>query len=617
MTFVRTDLPYPAQVPLGLDQVRQLDALARTLTAEQLLWVSGYLAGLSQSLAQAAPSAPASTSQITILYGSETGNARALARLAHERARERGLEARLVDMADYKPRDLKEEQLLLVITSTHGEGDPPDRAAAFYEFLHGRKAPRLEKTRFAVLGLGDSTYAHFCKTGIDIDLRLADLGANRIHACGTLDVDFEDAAEVWIEAALDGAAAHAQPSSGLGRSSNAALATAFASTAFAGLAGQDAGPVAAHDRKNPFAATILDSFGLNGRGSDKATRHIELSLEGSEIRYRPGDSLGILPQNDPRLVAELIERLGLDAETLVQTPRGEVSLDAALQHDYEITTLTPGFVARYGELAGAKELQALAAAQARDELRTLMATRQIIDLIADYPATGIAAADFLGALRRLQPRLYSIASSLDANPGEVHLTVGLVEWLCRERPRHGVATGWLTHRCAIDDTAPVYVETNDGFRLPSDPAIPVIMIGAGTGVAPYRAFLQEREINGVTGRSWLFFGDRRFRTDFLYQTEWLTYLKDGVLSRMDVAFSRDQADKIYVQDRLREHGRDLYGWIEDGAHVYVCGDAKAMAPDVHEALIGIVGEARSKGREDAEIYMQKLQQDRRYLRDVY
>jgi sulfite reductase (NADPH) flavoprotein alpha-component len=607
MTFIRAD---HAQAPLNLDQVRQLDALARTLTAEQLLWASGYLAGFSQSLAQGVPSAPASTSQITILYGSETGNARMLAKLTHERARERGLEARLVDMADYKPRELKEEKLLLVITSTHGEGDPPDRAVAFYEFLHGRKAPRLEQIRFAVLGLGDSTYAHFCKTGLDIDLRLADLGANRIHACGTLDVDFEDAGEAWIEGALNAIAAHAQSASDPQRPSNTLPATAFE-----GLAGRE--PATAYDRKNPFPAIILDSLGLNGRGSDKATHHIELSLEGSEIRYRPGDSLGILPQNDPKLVAELIERLGFDAETLVQTPRGEVSLEAALWHDYEITALTPGFVARYGELAGAKELQGLAAVEARDELRTLITTHQIIDVITDYPATGIGATDFLGALRRLQPRLYSIASSLDANPDEVHLTVGLVEWLCRERQRHGVATGWLTHRCAIDDTVPVYVETNDGFRLPSDPVIPVIMIGAGTGVAPYRAFLQEREINGVTGKSWLFFGDRRFRTDFLYQTEWLSYLKDGVLSRMDVAFSRDQAHKVYVQDRLREQGRDLYAWLEEGAHVYVCGDAKAMAPDVHEALIAIIGEARSKGREDAELYMQKMQQDRRYLRDVY
>jgi sulfite reductase (NADPH) flavoprotein alpha-component len=607
MTFIRAD---HAQAPLNLDQVRQLDALARTLTAEQLLWASGYLAGFSQSLAQGVPSAPASTSQITILYGSETGNARMLAKLTHERARQRGLEARLVDMADYKPRELKEEKLLLVITSTHGEGDPPDRAVAFYEFLHGRKAPRLEQIRFAVLGLGDSTYAHFCKTGLDIDLRLADLGANRIHACGTLDVDFEDAGEAWIEGALNAIAAHAQSASDPQRPSNTLPATAFE-----GLAGRE--PATAYDRKNPFPAIILDSLGLNGRGSDKATHHIELSLEGSEIRYRPGDSLGILPQNDPKLVAELIERLGFDAETLVQTPRGEVSLEAALWHDYEITALTPGFVARYGELAGAKELQVLAAVEARGELRTLITTHQIIDVITDYPATGIGATDFLGALRRLQPRLYSIASSLDANPDEVHLTVGLVEWLCRERQRHGVATGWLTHRCAIDDTVPVYVETNDGFRLPSDPVIPVIMIGAGTGVAPYRAFLQEREINGVTGKSWLFFGDRRFRTDFLYQTEWLSYLKDGVLSRMDVAFSRDQAHKVYVQDRLREQGRDLYAWLEEGAHVYVCGDAKAMAPDVHEALIAIIGEARSKGREDAELYMQKMQQDRRYLRDVY
>jgi sulfite reductase (NADPH) flavoprotein alpha-component len=605
MTLIRTDLPHQARMPLDLDQMRQLDALARTLTAEQSLWVSGYLAGLSQSLAQVAARAPAPTARITILYGSETGNARALATRAHERARERGLPSRLVDMADYKPRDLKEERLLLVVTSTHGEGDPPDRAAAFYEFLHGRKAPRLENAGFAVLGLGDSTYAHFCKTGLDFDRRLADLGAARIHACGALDVDFEEAGEAWIEAALDGFAAHLPASSGPGGA---------AARAFADPAAWQAAPAARHDRKNPFAAPILDSFTLNGRGSDKVTRHVELSLQDSGIRYRPGDSLGILPQNDPRLVAELIERLGLDGQTPVETRRGAVAIEAALRHDYEITTLTPGFVARYGDLAGARELQAAAAG---DAVREFIATRQIVDVVAAYPAKGIAAADFVGALRRLQPRLYSIASSIDANPDEVHVTVGLVAWLCDERPRQGVASGWLTYRCGVGDAVPVYVETNDAFRLPADPTIPVIMIGAGTGIAPYRAFLQEREINGVAGKSWLFFGDRRFRTDFLYQTEWLSYLKDGVLSRMDVAFSRDQADKIYVQDRLRERGRDLYAWLEEGAQVYVCGDAAAMAPDVHAALTAIVAAARGKGREDAEIYMHNLHQDRRYLRDVY
>ena len=593
--------------PLSSEQAQQLAALSHGLSADQALWIGGYFTGLGTALrgGAAAPrpvEAPVQHPAITILYGSQTGHAASLARRTGELAQQRGLRARVLDVAEYRQRELKDEKLLVAMVSTQGDGDPPDSAAPFFEFLAGRKAPKLAGLKYAVLGLGDSSYEHFCKAGRTLDERLAALGGERLHDRIDLDVDYDEGAAQWTEAVLALLERLVEPAP----DNVVALATPLPRPA-----------AEAFDRKNPFQAEILDAIVLNGRGSDKETLHIELSLAGSGLVFEPGDSLGIVPRNDPALVVELIETLRLDVDATVAGAAGEVSLREALAADYEVTTLTPPFLKRYAEAAQASALDALLRDDHREALLSYTKSRQIIDLVGEFPVPGLQAGDFVKMLRRLPPRLYSIASSLAANPDEAHLTVSVVRYRSNERDRKGVASAWLVERREVGDAVPVYVEHNKNFKLPADPNAPLIMIGAGTGVAPYRAFLQEREATGASGETWLFFGDRRFRTDFLYQLEWLRFLKDGVLRRMDVAFSRDSVGKVYVQHRMREQARDLYAWLEEGAHFYVCGDATGMAPDVHETLLAIVAEEGGRSREGAADYVRTLQQQRRYQREVY
>ncbi|PWG61064.1 assimilatory sulfite reductase (NADPH) flavoprotein subunit [Sediminicurvatus halobius] len=593
--------------PLSSEQAEQVNRLVGSLAPEQLSWVSGYLAGLQgQPLAGSGgqPQAATARQRLTILYGSETGNAEGLARHAGELAAARGLDVRVQDMADYKPKSLRDERLLLIITATHGEGDPPDTAADFHEFLHGRKAPKLPETKFAVLALGDSSYEHFCQTGRDFDARLEALGAERLTERVDCDVDYEETAEAWLARALDGFAEHAETT---GTPNNV--------VAFSGSGGQRA--TSRYDRKNPFPAEVLDRVLLNGRGSPKETHHIELSLEGSGIDYQPGDILGVVPENRDAIVGELLEALSLSGEETVSAPSGEVSLAEALKRDYEITTLTPAFVGAWADLAGADTLRALTAEERRRELMDWLEGRHVIDVVSEYPVAGLDAATLLGMLRRLQPREYSIASSHAASPGEVHLTVAAVRYESHGRAREGVASTYLADIAEPGATVPVYVRPNKHFRLPDSAETPIIMIGPGTGVAPFRAFLQEREEQGIDGGSWLFFGNPHHRTDFLYQTEWQRWLKDGVLERMDVAFSRDGAEKVYVQDRLRERGAEVWRWLEAGAHVYVCGDAERMAPDVHQALQAIARDHGGLDDEAAHDYLRELQRGKRYQRDVY
>ncbi len=572
-------------------QQARLEALARELTPTQIAWASGYLAGLvaREAAGIEPPPAPA-VRPVTVLFGTETGNARGLATRIGQQLAGRGIASQVVSMADYKPRGLKDERLLVVVTATHGEGDPPESARGFFEFLMGRKAPKLEGLRFAVLGLGDSSYEHFCKAARDIDARLEQLGGERIHTRVDCDVDFEAAAGVWIEAVtpLVGAlAAPAQPA--------AAIAPAPA-----------AAPVAT--ASTPVSASVLDLVRLNGRGSDKQTCHIEFDLGGTPLQYLPGDSLGIVAANDPALVAELVEQLQI-------SPDAELS--RALHCDYELTVLTPGFIEAYARAGGIEPLAALCADKDRTALRRFMEDRQILDVVRAYPLRGVPAAQFTALLRKLEPRLYSISSSAAAAPGEVHITVAEVAFASPFAQRFGTASGQLCRRTEPGATFQVYVERNEQFRLPEDPQSPLIMIGAGTGVAPFRAFMQEREVQEARGRTWLFFGERRFRTDFLYQAEWQQYLRAGWLTRMDVAFSRDQAQKVYVQDRLREHGREVYAWLQEGACLYVCGDAKRMAPDVQAALVDIVIAHGGRDEEAAREYLNDLTLERRYRRDVY
>ncbi|WP_136065163.1 assimilatory sulfite reductase (NADPH) flavoprotein subunit [Modicisalibacter radicis] len=588
--------------PLTDEQAAEVNRLVARLSGDQRTWLSGYLAGLQAVSGEAGAPREAAAEQhtLTILYGSETGNAESVAQQAGEQALARGLPARVVDMADYKPRELRDERLLLLVTATHGEGDPPDPALDFYEFLHGRKAPKLGEARFAVLALGDSSYEHFCQTGRDLDARFAALGAQRLIERVDCDVDFDEAAEQWIHSALDAVGEH----------------VVEAPTAATSVVAEPAG--ISYDRRNPFQAEVLENQILNGRGSEKATHHIELSLDDSGIDYQPGDILCLMPRNREEVAAELLEALSLDPQQTVASHAGERPLAEALRDDYEITTLTPAFVEAYAELAEAEALHALLAEGKRGDLMAYLHGRHIIDVINEHPLSeGLDAETLLGMMRRLQPREYSIASSHLANPGEVHVTVAAVRYESHGRQRHGVASTFLAEQAEPGETVPVYLRRNKHFRLPEDPDTPIVMIGPGTGVAPFRAFLEEREVSGAGGANWLFFGNPHFRTDFLYQTEWQRWLKEGLLRRMDVAFSRDGPEKVYVQHRLRERGAELYRWLEEGAHLYVCGDAERMAPDVHAALIEVVAEHGGRSPEQAGEYLKQLQRDKRYQRDVY
>lgn len=588
---------------LSEEQWRTVRAVATALKPQQALWLSGYFAGLADAgrpeAAHLVPAglepAPAAAARtLTILYGSETGNGKRLAARLAERAHAAGLTPVLADMADYKPRRLKEEQDLLIVASTHGEGAPPTSAAGFFEFVEGRKAPRLEGLRYAVLALGDSTYEFFCGAGRRIDDRLAALGGKRLHERVDCDVDYDDPAAAWIEAAL------------------AALAPARNAAAMPAVATSATPSATAYDRQNPFPAIVIENLALTGRGSSKETRHVELSLEGSGLAFAPGDALGVMPRNDPALVEGLLSALDLSGSEALTIKGAATTLGEALEGVLEITAATPRFLDQWAEVTGAAALKELAG----DARSAFLRENHVIDILRRYPAKGIDAAALAAGLRPLQPRLYSIASSATAVPDEVHLTVSTVRYGLNGEERFGVASGQFSRRAAPETVLPVYVQENLRFRLPEGDA-PIIMIGAGTGVAPYRAFLQEREAQGAKGRTWLFFGERNFDSDFLYQTEWQGFLKDGVLTRMNVAFSRDGAQKTYVQHRLLEEARELYAWLEEGAHLYVCGDGAKLAPDVHRALTAIVAEAGGRGKAAAEDYLAALRESRRYQIDVY
>lgn len=592
----------PGAVLLTPAQWRLVQDLAAGLAQPQAQWLSGYFAGLGATMLQ--PAAPAGdgvagAGKLTILYGTETGNAAEVARALEAAARARGMACTLSDMADYKVRQLSREEDLLIVVSTYGEGDPPQPATGFFEFIEGRKAPRLETVRFAVLALGDSTYEFFCQAGKRLDRRLEELGAQRLLDRVDCDVDYEDAAHAWIPEVI-------------GKIAAVAPAAGVPATAAPG----PAAPVAIHDKRNPFPAAIIDNIAIVGRGSTKETRHVEFSLAGSGLAYEPGDALGIAASNDPAVVAALLEALSLSPDATFEHKGQTLSLGEALTHRFEITVSTPRFLDFWAMLSEAAPLKQLQDEDRSGERSVFLRTHHVVDIVRRFPVGGVMPQGFVAALRPLQPRLYSLASSLAVAPDEAHLTVAPVRYALHGRDRSGVASGLLADRAGPDTILPVYIQNNPHFRLPGDD-VPIVMIGAGTGVAPYRAFLQEREARGGAGKSWLFFGERNFRTDFLYQTEWQGWLKDGTLDRMDVAFSRDGRDKVYVQHRMKEQARDLFAWLEEGAHVYVCGDAAHLAPDVHAALIDVVASEAHTGRDAAEDYVRSLQADHRYQRDVY
>lgn len=593
---------------LTLEQWQRLQELSQTLTPAQASWVSGYFAGFdagrrTSTVVPSEPTANAvghSSRTLTILFGTETGNCRDLANVLAASARDSGLSPELFDMADYKPRRLKDEEDLLIIVSTYGEGDPPQPALDFFEFVEGRKAPRLDRVRFAILALGDSTYERYCEAGKRLDRRMEELGAVRLLERVDCDIDYDDPAERWRASIISGLASE----------------IAGSSPSPTGGAAPAPQPSPSYTKRNPFQAEVIENIPIVGRGSSKETRHIEIDLGGSGLRHIPGDALGVVAANDPQIVHAVLEATRIDANEPFSVNGEMMTFGEALERNFEITTSTPRFLEHWARLTDATLLKQLCEEGRAAERMAFLHGQHVVDIIRDYPIDGLDPATLVAGLRPLQPRLYSIASSFSAIPDEVHITLAPVRYILNGQARCGVASAHLADRAEPGTTLPVYVQSNPHFRLPADD-VPIVMIGAGTGIAPYRAFLQERELLGAGGRSWLFFGERNFRSDFLYQTEWQTFLKDGTLTRMDVAFSRDTASKIYVQHRILEQAQDLFAWLEDGAHVYVCGDASNMAPDVHRALISVVSDEGRMSREAAEAYLRSLERDHRYQRDVY
>ena len=591
----------PQTPPLDDTQAERLGHALDGLTREQLQWVSGFTAGLaaangassSQAAVQSEASDPANT--LTILFGSQTGNGEGLAKQLAADARSLGFAVELHSLADYKPAQLKRERLVSFVISTHGEGDPPDDAELFHEFLMSKKAPPLEALNYALLALGDSSYINFCQTGRELDQRLKELGARQLVPIVECDLDFDAAAASWRDAVLD------RIPDVIDRAATARKLHAV-----------DSPP--RFDKEHPFTAEVLVNQRITASDSSKDVRHIELSLEGSGMQYRPGDALAVVVENPPQLVAELLDELALDAGSDVRVQQEQYRLGDALTTRLEITAASLGFVKFWADASDDEELRAIVGDP--EALAALFDTHQIIDIVRRFPAQPAAQA-LVDGLRTLSPRSYSISSSSGANPDEVHLTVAAVRYEAFGSQHWGAASTHLADRLREGDTVQVYVEPNSRFRLPDDDATDIIMIGPGTGVAPFRAFVEERAERDASGSSWLIFGDRNFRSDFLYQLEWHRHLKNGVLDRLDVAFSRDQQQKVYVQDRIREHGEELFRWVERGAHIYVCGDAKRMAGDVEDALVEVFAEYGGMQQDKATARLKVLRRDGRYQRDVY
>jgi sulfite reductase (NADPH) flavoprotein alpha-component len=600
-----TQAPPSNLLPLNPEQLARLQAATTDLSPHQLAWVSGYFWGvLNQQPGAAVATAPAAaveTPSITLISASQTGNARRVAEALRDDLLAAKLNVNLVNAGDYKFKQIASEKLLVVVTSTQGEGEPPEEAVALHKFLFSKKAPKLAGTAFAVFGLGDSSYEFFCQSGKDFDSKLAELGGERLLDRVDTDVEYQAAAAQWRERIVDVLKARA-PTQGPAQA--AVTATGAVNEVFS----------SPYTKEAPLAAALSVNQKITGRDSEKDVRHIEIDLGDSGLRYQPGDALGVWYQNDPALVKELVELLWLKGDEPVTVEGKTQPLAEALQWHFELTVNTANIVENYATLTRSESLLPLVGDKAK--LQHYAATTPIVDMVRFSPAQ-LDADALIALLRPLTPRLYSIASSQAEVESEVHITVGAVRYDIEGRARAGGASSFLADRVEEEGEIRVFIEHNDNFRLPANPETPVIMIGPGTGIAPFRSFMQQRAADEAPGKNWLFFGNPHFTEDFLYQVEWQRYVKEGVLSRIDLAWSRDQQQKIYVQDKLREQGAELWRWINDGAHIYVCGDANRMAKDVEQALLEVIAEFGGMDAETADEFLSELRVERRYQRDVY
>lgn len=592
-------LPLPAAASVA-PIARAFDGL----DAASLWWLSGYAAGMARSGLPASVALPQADGpappRLTVLYGSQTGNAKRAAEGLAAAAEATGFAVRLLRADAYTTRELKDERLLWVVISTQGEGEPPEDSLGFVEFLLSRRAPKLPELRYAVLGLGDSSYPKFCETGRQIDARLAELGATRLHALGEADVDIEAVATPWRAHAVEAL-----------KALSAEFAPAPPSAAVIPL--RPAVAAALHSREQPFAAELIEQVRLTGRGSARDVRHLEFSLAGSGLHYAPGDALGVWAPNPPILVEAVLELSKLDGDAALTLDGVERPLRTWLGEHRELTRVAKPLLVALGQISDHGELKRLLAPTEAASLSALLSSHQLIDVLREWPGAWTAET-FVRALRPMAPRLYSIASSPLAYADEVHVTVDVVGAEDSDPLRLGIASHHLA-QLTQGGRARVFIEENSRFRLPADHSRDVILLGAGTGVAPYRAFVQQRVAEGAHGRHWLLFGARSLRDDFLYQTEWQEHLRRGELQRIDLAFSRDSRPRVYVQQRLREQAARLFEWLDGGAHLYVCGSL-ALGRDVHQTLLDLFAQ-RLGNLDAASEALQQLQQSGRYARDVY
>lgn len=609
-------------------------------STEQRAWLNGMFAGLYSSqdvdpsgLTGDGAGARTARSTVTVLYGTQTGNAEGLAERAGEVFEENGYAPTVVGMGDVEVEALTDVERLLVVTSTYGEGDMPDPAKPFWDELSSEDAPDMDGLEYSVCGLGDSSYLDFCEAGKKVDRRLEELGGERIADREDCDVDYEGPFTEWLETVLeempraddageeggtagvggDGAVAGA----GLGPGGDGAAAAAEPAASTGRSSGGPSGP--SYSKNNPFPATLLANRVLNGEGSSKETRHVEVALTGSDLSYEVGDALGIVPANCPRLVDQVIRAMGESGgEPVVGRGGDPVPLREALLSHVEIgSEVPPALLEMVADRTGDAELARLTDPEAREERREFLWGREVRDFLLEYPDLEWDAAELVDALRPLTPRLYSISSSPAVHPNSVHTTVAAVRYEAHGRDRKGVCSTYLADRVQVGGTVPIYLQSNSHFGLPEEGDRPIVMVGPGTGIAPFRAFLQERRANGAEGRNWLFFGERHEETDFLYREELEQMTADGHLDRLDTAFSRDQEEKVYVQHRMREHADELFGWLEDGAVFYVCGDVTRMARDVDAALHEVIETEGGMSEEEAEAYVREIKSNGRYQRDVY
>lgn len=596
--------PFPEEEEILVSRILE------NLNTEKARWLQGYVQGFLQSgqivadnpasLAGNNGSSESRTVKVQAIYGTHTGNSKRIAQRLKDQAQPLGIQVEPVEMDNYRVKKLRDEELVLIIVSTHGEGDPPLNAEKFYADLHSNKAPELKKTRFAVLALGDKSYIHFCKTGADIDKRLQELGAERLINRAECDVDYTETSEQWISEVLDKISKNGFSSKGT-------------TTGSAGGVNAGTKTIETATRKNPAVAELLERVNLNGRGSGKKTYHIELGIETENVSYQPGDSLGIWPQNDPKLVELIIQKAKLNPEKSIQWKNEELPLQKALFDKFELASLNLDTLRKYHALTGHKKLGEII--EDTGKVRSYLYGNDILDLITDFPHT-LNEEELTACLRDLQPRLYSIASSQRVFDDEVHLAISKVFYRNRNRDHHGACSTYIGEIFPESAAINFFIDANDNFRLPADDK-DIIMIGPGTGIAPFRAFMQEREAREAKGKNWLFFGDRHFTTDFLYQVEWQNWHKQKLLNNISLAFSRDSDKKVYVQHKILENQKEFFTWLQDGAVIYVCGDKSAMAPDVEKAIAEVVHKQGGLNAEKANEYVKNLKRERRYLEDVY